>query len=385
MVDRFGILRTAQGGWARFGKGRIVLHLLLPAAASFALTLLAIFALRPLAIAVDLVDRPGGRKTHFGDVPIVGGLAMLLGIVLGGGLLPPQAAPATAFLAACSVLVTVGLVDDRFEISPWARLPVQVIAALILMVGAGAAVTTLGDPLGTGPIEFSTFGSVIFTVAIVMAAINAFNMLDGLDGLAGAIALIGFVALAVVSGADGGAGQSLVVAGSVAAFLVFNMPSQFNRRVRCFMGDSGSTLLGFCVAWLCLQVSQGAGREVAPVTTLWVVALPVYEVVWSTVRRLLRGTSPFLPDSKHFHHQLLAAGFGVRGTFAILTTLALLLAAFGVVAHYAGLSDTVSFVLLAACGVAVVSLMYRAELLWKLVPDALKPVFARPVEPHHPV
>jgi UDP-GlcNAc:undecaprenyl-phosphate GlcNAc-1-phosphate transferase len=343
--------------------------------------LLAIFALRPLAIAVDLVDRPGGRKTHFGDVPIVGGLAMLLGIVFGSSLLPPSAAPATAFLAACSMLVTVGLVDDRFEISPWARLPVQVVAAMILMIGAGAAVTTLGDPLGTGSIEFSRIGSVAFTVAIVMAAINAFNMLDGLDGLAGAIAFIAFVALAVVSGADSGAALSLVVAGSLAAFLIFNMPTQFNRSVRCFMGDSGSTLLGFCVAWLCIQVSQGPGREVAPVTTLWVVALPVYEVVWSTVRRLLRGTSPFRPDSKHFHHLLLAAGFGVRGTFVILTALALLLASFGVMAHRAGLSDTVSFVLLAACGVVLVRAMYRAELLWKIVPNALKPVFSRPVEP----
>jgi UDP-GlcNAc:undecaprenyl-phosphate GlcNAc-1-phosphate transferase len=362
-----------------------VLQLLLPAVASFALTLLAIFALRPIAIAVDLVDRPGGRKTHFGDVPIVGGLAMLLGVVLGGGLLPPQAVPPAAFLAACSVLVTVGLVDDRFEISPWARLPVQVVAAMTLMIGAGAAVTTLGDPLGNGPIVFSRIGSIAFTIAIVMAAINAFNMLDGLDGLAGAIALIAFLALAIVSGADSGAALSLVVAGSLAAFLIFNMPTQFNRRVRCFMGDSGSTLIGFCVAWLCIVVSQGPNREVAPVTTLWVVAVPVYEVVWSTARRLLRGTSPFRPDSNHFHHLLLAAGFGVRGTFAILTGFALVLAAFGVTAHQAGLSDTVSFLLLAVCGVAVVRLMYRAELLWKIVPNALKPIFSRPVEPRHPV
>jgi UDP-GlcNAc:undecaprenyl-phosphate GlcNAc-1-phosphate transferase len=358
-----------------------LLRLLLPTAASFGLTLLAILALRPIAIAVDLVDRPGGRKTHFGDVPIVGGLAMLLGIVLGGGLLPAPQAPAAAFLAACSVLVTVGLVDDRFEISPWARLPVQIVAALILMIGAGAAVTTLGDPLNTGTIEFTRIGSVVFTVAIVMAAINAFNMLDGLDGLAGAIALIAFVGLAVVSGADAGAGLSLVIAGSVAAFLVFNMPTRLNRGVRCFMGDSGSTLLGFCIAWLCILVSQGPAREVAPVTTLWLVALPVYEVVWSTARRLLRGTSPFRPDSKHFHHLLLAAGFGVRGTFAVLALLALLLAAFGVAAHREGISDAVSFALLAAMGVVVVRLMYRAEVIWKVVPDRLKPVFSRPVEP----
>jgi UDP-GlcNAc:undecaprenyl-phosphate GlcNAc-1-phosphate transferase len=358
-----------------------VIQLLLPTAASFVLTMLAMIALRPLAIAVDLVDRPGGRKTHSGDVPIVGGLAMLLGILLGSGLLSPPSASSPAFLAACSVLVTVGLVDDRFEISPWARLPVQVVAATVLMFGAGAAVTTLGDPLGTGVIDFTSAGSVLFTVAIVMAAINAFNMLDGVDGLAGAAAIIGILALALVSGDVGGRAESLVIAGAVAAFLLFNMPTQLNRRVRCFMGDSGSTLLGFCVAWVCLEASQGPGKEVAPVSTLWFFALPVYEVVWSTSRRLLRGTSPFQPDSKHFHHLLLAAGFGVRGSFVVLATLASLLAGIGVVAHVSGVPDSASFFLLAIAGVLVVRLMYRATVLWKLVPGALKPLFSRTAEP----
>src|SRR5689334_2431338 len=93
------------------------------AAASFFTCWLAIVALRPLAVAVDLVDRPGGRKTHLGDVPIVGGLAMFLGIVLGVGLLAIPASSAAAFLTACAVLVTVGLIDDRFDLSPWTRFP----------------------------------------------------------------------------------------------------------------------------------------------------------------------------------------------------------------------------------------------------------------------
>src|SRR5215468_9341861 len=102
------------------------------AAASFFTCWLAIVALRPLAVAVDLVDRPGGRKTHHGDVPVVGGNA-------------------GAFLAACAVLVTVGLIDDRFDLSPWTRLPGQIAAAVVLIAGSGTTVTTLGDPLGTGP------------------------------------------------------------------------------------------------------------------------------------------------------------------------------------------------------------------------------------------
>jgi UDP-GlcNAc:undecaprenyl-phosphate/decaprenyl-phosphate GlcNAc-1-phosphate transferase len=352
-----------------------VLRLIGPAAASFSLCLLAVLALRPLAIAVDLIDRPGGRKTHHGDVPIVGGLAMFLGVVLGTGLLPLEDASGTAFLAACAILVTVGLVDDRFDVSPWARLPVQLAAAFVLMTGSGALVSTLGDPFGTGSLALSPWFAPIFTILIVIAAINAFNMLDGMDGLAGAMALITCIALTYLSWTAGlivPAGVSLVLAGSVCAFLIFNFPTRLNRPLRCFMGDAGSTLLGFSVAWLCIQVSQGPVKAVAPVTTFWIVALPLYELLWSIVRRVVRGVSPFQADSEHFHHLLLKAGFGVRGAFAVFVTLAGVLAAFGVAAERWGLPEHYSFALLIVTGVVTVQLMHRADLLWRLVPESMR-------------
>jgi UDP-GlcNAc:undecaprenyl-phosphate GlcNAc-1-phosphate transferase len=352
-----------------------VLRLIGPALASFALCLLAIFALRPIAIAVDLIDRPGGRKTHHGEVPIVGGLAMYLGVVLGVGLLPLPDSSGAAFLAACTVLVTIGLIDDRFDLSPWARLPAQICAAIVLMVGAGAVVKTMGDPFGVGTIELSQFGSPFFTVLITIAAINAFNMLDGMDGLAGATALTAIVALAIMGWTGGYSSTTavgFVVGGSVCAFLIFNLPTHFNRPMRCFMGDAGSTLLGFSVAWLCIQVSQGHPRSVAPVTTLWAVAMPLYELIWTTLRRAMRGVSPFRADSAHFHHMLLKAGFGVRGAFGVFVALAALLASFGLLADRYGLPDQYSFLLLIAAGVAVVCLMYRADVLWKLMPESLR-------------
>jgi UDP-GlcNAc:undecaprenyl-phosphate GlcNAc-1-phosphate transferase len=346
-----------------------------PAAASFSVCLLAIFALRPLAIAVDLIDRPGGRKTHHGDVPIIGGLAMFLGVVLGIGVLPLPDASGAAFLAACTVLVTIGLMDDRFDLSPWTRLPAQIVAAIILMTGSGLIVTTLGDPFGTGVITLSGAVSMLFTVLVTIAAINAFNMLDGMDGLAGATALISLIAFAVIAwsnGIFGAAAVSAVLAGSICAFLIFNLPSHLNRSMRCFMGDGGSTLLGFSIAWVCMQVSQGPVKAISPVSTLWIVALPLYELVWSTIRRIVRGVSPFRADSDHFHHLLLKAGFGVRGAFSVFVGLALLLAGLGLLADYHGLSDGYSFLLLIASGVGVVNLMYRADLLWKIVPRPLR-------------
>jgi UDP-GlcNAc:undecaprenyl-phosphate GlcNAc-1-phosphate transferase len=207
---------------------------------------------------------------------------------------------------------------------------------------------------------------------MIIGAINAFNMLDGMDGVAGAAALVALLGLAFVSADDGLASVSLVIAGSVCGFMMFNVPTHLNRPVRCFMGDSGSTLLGFCVAWLCILVSQGPAREVAPATILWFVALPLFELIWSTVRRVVRGVSPFRPDKNHFHHLLLKAGFGVRAAFGILAALAMLLACFGLVAESIGLSHTQSFLLLAVAGVIVSRLMYHADVLWLLVPKQLR-------------
>src|SRR5690606_33418239 len=158
--------------------------------ASFSLCLLAMLALRPIAIALKLIDRPGGRKQHHGEVPVVGGLAMLLGIVFGFGFVPLLETTSTPFLAACTLLVTVGLLDDRFDLSPWTRLAVHVIAALLLIGGSDVFVATLGTLFGTSEVWLDGFASYALTVLVVVAAINAFNILDGVDGLAGGMALV---------------------------------------------------------------------------------------------------------------------------------------------------------------------------------------------------
>src|SRR5215469_908175 len=345
------------------------------AAASFFTCWLAIVALRPIAIAVDLVDRPGGRKIHHGDIPVVGGLAMFLGVVLGMGLLPLPGNSSGAFLAACAILVTVGLVDDRFDLSPWTRLPGQIAAVVVLVIGSGAMVVTLGNPFGTGAVYFSEYGAIAFTIFIVIAAINAFNMLDGMDGLAGTVALTTFLATAYVSYTAGlmiPLTISLVMIGAVCAFLLFNVPLRRNATAECFMGDAGSTLLGFCVAWLCIQISQGITKPVTSATALWFVALPLYELVWSTIRRVIRGVSPFKADTDHFHHLLLKAGFGPRGAFAVFATLTCLLAGGGLLCRHYGLPDRTSLVLLAVFGYVTIRLMYRARLIWALVPESIR-------------
>ena len=203
------------------------------------------------------------------------------------------------------------------------------------------------------------------TIILMVAAINAFNMLDGMDGLAGALAIVALSAIAVIAAQNGNVvtlSISVVIACSVAAFLMSNLPFAFNRNVRCFMGDSGSTLLGLCVAWLCIDVSQNSGPGVQPVTMLWVVALPLFELCSTVLRRAARGIPPFRSDFGHMHHVVQRARFGVQGTFFLFVVFASALAAIGISLDSANVTDTWSFVFLVLAGLLVVSLFFPSTI-----------------------
>jgi len=352
------------------------------AAACFFATLLAMLALRPVAVAVELVDKPGGRKTHRGEIPVVGGLAMFIGCIFGIGLLPANAFISVSLLSAAALVVLVGLLDDRFEVSPIARLTAHLVAALlVLSTSSDLFITTLGRPFSSALTEFSQLGGAAFTCVAIVGAINAFNMLDGMDGLAGTMAfnaLLALTCLTAMTGDDAVSSVGIVLSGAVAAFLVFNIPAKFNRRLRCFMGDAGSTLLGFLLACICISASQGAGPKLSPTTTLWVVAIPLYELLWTTTRRALKGTSPFQPDRAHFHHKLLDAGFGVRGAFFVLICIGAGLSCAALAIHYFEVPDNLSFGLWLLAGLCMVVLMHNARILWFLLPERFRRI--RPVE-----
>ncbi len=334
-------------------------------------TSLGIMALRPFAQAVDLIDRPGGRKTHHGEVPIVGGLAMFLGIAVGAGLLPEADTRLTTLISACAMLVAIGLIDDRFNVSPWVRLPFHATATLLVIATVSGVSLSFGDAFGTGVVAFGDPWATVAVLIFVVGAVNAFNMLDGMDGLAGAIALVALIAFGLAA-AGAGLSQALGIAmltgAAVVGFLLFNLPVQWNRGNRCFMGDAGSTLLGFILAMLCLGVSQGPAAAVQPVTALWFVAVPIYELYWTIIRRALRGQSPFRADREHLHHLLLDAGFGVRGAFLVSVTLATVYAAFGWALERAGTPEWLSLGIYAAVGAGTVRAMYLARRFVVLVP-----------------
>src|SRR5690606_30645381 len=175
------------------------------------------------------------------------------------------------------------------------------------------------------------------------------------DGLAGIQALVAlaFLGLAtVVAGATVYLPILIELTGWVSGFLIFNWLARRTRKVHAFMGDAGSTMLGFSLGWISLELSQAPVRAIAPVVILWIFALPIYELFSSMVRRLAQRRSPFHGDSQHLHHVLRRAGWSPRGIALIVMTCAAASAALGVGGYVLGVEDGWLFCAWLALGVA---------------------------------
>jgi UDP-GlcNAc:undecaprenyl-phosphate GlcNAc-1-phosphate transferase len=316
---------------------RLVLYWGLP----LLITVLFMFALRPVARGIGLIDRPGGRKMHVGEVPVIGGLAMAGGLAVSALYSYTALQGFPFFLAATGLLVFIGALDDRYDLPASVRFLAQICAALLMVAGAGVAAVDIGQPFFGRLIELGWL-STPFSIVIVLTAINAFNMFDGSDGVAGIQALIALVFMAmacIVGGSFSCLPFVLGLMGCILGFLIFNWPSKRTRNVRAFMGDAGSTMLGFSLAWLSLDLSQGPNRVISPVVALWIFALPIYDLFSSMVRRVSQGSSPFHGDSDHLHHILRRFGLSSRQVAQVVLLVSSTFGLIGIGAYLADVSD----------------------------------------------
>lgn len=299
-------------------------------AIALVVTLAGIFWMRPLARRMGLVDRPSERKRHHGRIPLVGGLCFFIGT--GAGLLyyaPPDRFTAN-LLGIGAFIVLIGLIDDLEDLSARARLLIQAGAAGLMIATTGVYVENLGPLLGQEAVHLHAFG-IPLTILAVVGLVNAFNMLDGIDGLAGTIALVSITAILAYASADwpgtSGTVPLQVLGLTLVPYLLVNLGWPDGRRI--FMGDAGSTLLGFVLAFSLIRLSQPGGTPLAAVDMLWCVALPVMDTLMVMYRRMLRRQSPLRADRRHLHHRLLDAGFTPRATLALIASAAVALVGVG--------------------------------------------------------
>lgn len=331
---------------------------------AFLFTCLLVYFLMPQARRIGLVDLPDKRKRHRHAVPLIGGLAIFAGYVLMLGSADAISRGTFLFIGGGGLVMLIGVLDDYFDFRPLPRFIAQIAAALC-MVADGVVLTNLGMLAPGGSLLVLGALSVPFTVFATVGAINALNMTDGLDGLSGSLALVALAALAVIAaGADHGdmLRQSVLLGGCVLGFLLFNMRSPLRKRAVVFLGDAGSMFLGFALTWYLIELSQGPDRAMPPASALWLMALPLMEAIYSIGRRLAAGQSPLQADRRHLHHLLLARGFSVQQTVALLTISAVLLAmvgVFGALRDWPDMYLAVGFVALFAVYATGLSLLWR--------------------------
>ncbi|MDX1513211.1 MAG: MraY family glycosyltransferase, partial [Gammaproteobacteria bacterium] len=155
----------------------------------FALTLLLLGFLRPVATRIGLVDRPDSRKQHVGQVPLIGGLAMFCGFTLAALTMDQSLTAYRSFFAAAGILVVVGVLDDLRELTSAARFGAQIVAAGLMAWWGGVALHDLGGLRAQQELFELGRWTIPFTIFATVGVINALNMIDGLDGLAGGLSL----------------------------------------------------------------------------------------------------------------------------------------------------------------------------------------------------
>jgi UDP-GlcNAc:undecaprenyl-phosphate GlcNAc-1-phosphate transferase len=316
--------------------------LLVIGAVGFVASLILASALKPIAGRLGAVAHPKADRWHRKVIPLLGGLAIAGGVVIGCALAPPSNPKILILLAAALALCLVGVVDDLRPVRPQSKFIAQIVVASAL-AALGLRLTLTDLPLV----------NVLITIFWIVGITNAFNLLDNMDGLAAGVAAITVSFWLVFFSWDGnveGARLAALLVGACLGFLVYN----FNP-ASIFMGDAGSLFLGVMVSGLSLVGDWAYSRNAASVLLFPVLILlvPIFDTTLVTVARMLAGRSVSTGGRDHSSHRLVALGISERGAVLVLYVVAALSGAVAFLSYRYGLSYSVILICLLAIGLGL--------------------------------
>ncbi len=329
--------------------------------ASIGGALLLCLVLMPVARKASLLDHPSERKVHRNPVPLVGGTAIYITLLLVLSLATPYGSEALPLLVACGLMLITGMIDDLRDLSPFIRFVIQILACCIMVFASDVVLTDFGSLIWNG-VLYLGWMSVPITIFAALGVINAFNMMDGIDGLSSMIFIVASAAMAWLALQAGHTTNAVVLGIAAAAtlgFFLLNARLPWNRRARVFLGDSGSVFLGLLLAWQFVDLGNGDDRAFAPMTAVWLLGIPLLDTTLLMVRRKLAGGSPFDADQHHLHHAFLRAGFSVKQTTLIITGLVLGTTTIGLAGHFLAWPEYLMFYTYIAFGLYYYHTMTR--------------------------
>ena len=299
---------------------RQVLFMIFAFIVSFALTFATTPLVRRFAFKIGAIDIPkDNRRMHKKPTPRIGGLAIIFGFTVATLCFAQPSRQLYGTLAGAAIIAVMGVIDDCKNLPAKLKFVIQIIAALVVVFAGDIKIDVFTNPnfLSDNPYwVLPEWLSVTLTVIWIVFITNAVNFIDGLDGLAAGVSAIMSISLVFISirvGEYSIAILGIALMGSCFGFLPFN----FNP-AKIFMGDTGSTFLGFMLATLSIQGVFKSYAVISFAVPLLILGLPLFDALFAMIRRILRGQSPMTADRGHLHHRLVDMGFSQKQTVFIL-------------------------------------------------------------------
>jgi UDP-GlcNAc:undecaprenyl-phosphate GlcNAc-1-phosphate transferase len=330
--------------------GFVVAALVVAALIAFLFTPVA----RALAQKVGAMDVPkDARRMHDHPIPRMGGLAIFLAFLLTVLLFAQLTSQVKGMLLGAVVIVILGIFDDIYSLPAKFKFVVQILAALIA-AWSGNLIDTLSNPNIFSSNPYWELGWLAWPVTVIwiVAITNAVNLIDGLDGLACGVSTITSMAMLVIALVLGEGQVAILLAalaGGCIGFLPYNL-----HPAKIFMGDTGSTFLGYILAVVSVQGMFKMYSIISFVVPFLMLGLPIFDTSFAFIRRIAHGKSPMSPDRSHVHHRLIDMGFSQKQAVAVLYIITAILGLSAVVLTTSGPIKAI-LLLLALCAAGGVS------------------------------
>ena len=298
-------------------------------------------------ILIDIPDR--SRKFHKRATPLTGGMSIILSVLISAELyldlngLKGFVPTFTQHLIWSSIiLVVLFLIDDFKSLTAFKRLSIQILLSTYMIIMTGVHIENLGNIFGFGLLNLGIF-SIPFTIFCVVGMMNAFNMIDGINGLCAGCGMLALLLIGFSSGLIYDSMLVLIIGGMI-GFLLFNLRI-FGKKRGVFLGDHGSNLVGFLVAWAAIYASQNTMYDIKPITMIWFVLIPLLDCIGLIFSRSMKGKSWANPGRDHIHHKLMNR-YTPEMTLLIILSLTLFLGLFAIFIdlYYSSLTSTLLFI-----------------------------------------
>lgn len=333
---------------------------------SFGITFLSIPIIIKVAKEKHLFDFPDERKVHVSKIPTLGGIGIFLGFLFAMTFWTKfiECWHLQYLTASLIIISFLGIKDDLIGLSAFKKAVGQIFAALIVVIWGNLRIESLYNIFGIHELPYII--SVLFTTLTVLVIVNAYNLIDGIDGLAASLGLVASFTFGVLFFMTGENYQQSILAFSLAGalfgFLRFNISP-----AKIFMGDTGSMVVGFIIAFLAmefLEIKEFTGNNwlvisSTPLISMSLIFVPLYDLVRVFGIRLWHKRSPFRADQNHLHHMLLKLGFSHMYSTFIVTLFASFLILLAFIFERFG-NYWIGAILLSAC-------LLFTYILWALV------------------